>query len=188
MQLRYHSSHLIVPRVLSVFVITIEELDCPWFMCNDVWRKPRNIHTLVQWSHASVGLAQARPNQPLLILCATQTHFGPGNTASYIYAQALTSSPPKFFHYIMDSQPLNNNNQLPVHPFYTSSCFLTLVGFVNHIVVYVDIHSSMNPFALVLQPYSMTGSWLGRIEELLPFVGTWHVMPTLADVHTYCEI
>ena len=72
----------------------------------------------------------------------------------------------------MGFQSLNNNNQLCVQPFYTTSCFVTLVGFVNHTVVYVDIHSSMNPFALVLQPYSMTGSWLGRIEELLPFVGT----------------
>ena len=32
MQLRYRSSHWIVPWVVSIFVITIQELDCPWFM------------------------------------------------------------------------------------------------------------------------------------------------------------
>jgi len=31
MQLRYRSSHWIAQWVVSVFVIIIEELDCPWF-------------------------------------------------------------------------------------------------------------------------------------------------------------
>ena len=124
-----------------------------------------------------MGQAQARPTT------SPSSFFG-GYLHCTLTLRALTSGPPKNFYDIMDFQSLNNNNQLRVHPFYTTSCFVTLVAFVNHIVAYVDIHSSMNLFALVLQPYS----WLGRIEELLLFVGTWHAMSTLADVHTYRKI
>jgi len=93
MQIRYRSSHWIAPWVVSVFVITIEELDCPRFMSSTNYYRSLNLtydvttqnkgqkwftvsgqskqaskqaskhsHARMQWSHASVGLAQARPN------------------------------------------------------------------------------------------------------------------------------
>jgi len=72
-QLHYRSSHWMGPWVVSVHVITTEELDCPWFMSSyqvvfefNVLRKPCKIRAQtpaqVQWSHASVGLAQAHPS------------------------------------------------------------------------------------------------------------------------------
>ena len=62
--------------------------------------------------------------------------------------------------------------------------FCFTCGFCEpHRGIYVDIHSSMNLFTLVLQHDKKLG-----LRNYCCLWGTWHVMSTLADVHTYREI